>query len=261
MRTTVFHAQALAKLFKKQKVATLQQLKQALGTDVEMTVFRKLKLLDYLSSYSHRGGFYTLPGIPKFDHLGLVSIRGVRFSRFGTLQNTVFTLVRDSDQGYFADELRQLLHVEVKEVLRTLVQQNRLIRERVGMRFWYAASDPAVQQRQRLARRFDERPPDAEVLTPVTPVSDKVKAALVLFVSLLDEKQRRLYAGLESLRLGPGGDRKIAELLGVHSDTVARGRRELLGGDIDSGRVRRAGGGRKALKKKRPKSSQRSGSC
>jgi hypothetical protein len=259
MRTTVFHVQDLAKLFKKQKLATLEQLKQTLGTDVEMTVFRKLKHLGYLSSYSHRGSFYTLPAIPKFDHLGLASIRGVRFSRFGTLGNTVVALVRNSDQGYFADELRQLLHVEVKEVLRTLVQRKRLVREKVGTRFWYAASEPAVKQKQRLARRLDEQPPDAEVL-PEKRVRDEVKAALVLFVSLLDEKQRRLYAGLESLRLGPGGDRKIAELLGVHSDTVARGRRELLGGDIDSGRVRRAGGGRQAIKKKRPKSSKRSGS-
>jgi hypothetical protein len=250
MRTALFHAQDLAKLLKRQKLATLEQLKQALGTDVEMTVFRKLKHLDYLSSYSHRGSFYTLPGIPKFDHLGLASIRGVQFSRFGTLRNTVLTLVQNSDQGYFADELKQLLHVEVKEVLRTLVQQKRLTREKVGTRFWYAASEPAVKQKQRLARRFDEQLPDADVLTLESPpASDEVKAALVLFVSLLDEKQRRLYAGLESLRLGPGGDRRIAELLGVHSDTVARGRRELLGRDIDSGRVRRAGGGRKAVKK------------
>jgi hypothetical protein len=41
---------------------------------------------------------------------------------------------------------------------------------------------------------------------------DVVKAGLVLFYSVLDEKQRRLCAGLESLRRGRGGDRKIAEL-------------------------------------------------
>ena len=34
-------------------------------------------------------------------------------------------------------------------------------------------------------------------------------------LSLLDEKQRRLYAGPESLKLGYGGDRKVAEFLGM----------------------------------------------
>ena len=35
-------------------------------------------------------------------------------------------------------------------------------------------------------------------------VSDELKAAIVLFSSMLDERQRRLYAGLESLKLGYG---------------------------------------------------------
>ena len=80
-------------------------------------------------------------------------------------------------------------------------------------------------------------------------VPDELKAAIVLFYSLLDEKQRRLYAGLEALKLGHGGDRRVAELTGLDPGTVARGRRELLKGDVDTRRVRKAGGGRKAIKK------------
>ena len=37
------------------RVATLAQLKETLGTTGTMTVFRKLKALGYLTSYSHRG--------------------------------------------------------------------------------------------------------------------------------------------------------------------------------------------------------------
>jgi len=37
-----------------------------------------------------------------------------------------------------------------------------------------------------------------------------------------------LYAGLESLKAGHGGDRRLAELTGMDVHTVARGRRELL---------------------------------
>ena len=82
---------------------------------------------------------------------------------------------------------------------------------------------------------------------------DELKAALVLFFSLLDERQRRLYAGLESLKLGHGGDRRIAELLGLDPGTVARGRTQLLTQDVDRERVRREGGGRPPAEKKRRK--------
>jgi hypothetical protein len=40
--------------------------------------------------------------------------------------------------------------------------------------------------------------------------------------------------------------------------TVARGRRELFSGQVEPQRVRCPGGGRKAIEKKRPRSSPRS---
>jgi hypothetical protein len=39
---------------------------------------------------------------------------------------------------------------------------------------------------------------------------DELKAAIILFYGLLDEQQRRLFAGLESIRLGHGGDTSSA---------------------------------------------------
>lgn len=81
---------------------------------------------------------------------------------------------------------------------------------------------------------------------------DELGAALLLFYSLLDEQQRRLYAGLESLRLGHGGDAQLAAFLGLDPHTVARGRQQLLDHDVATGRVRRSGGGRPPVEKKRP---------
>ena len=53
---------------------------------------------------------------------------------------------------------------------------------------------------------------------------EELKAAILLFYSLLDEQQRRLFAGLESIKLGHGGDSVLAEFLGLDPHTVARGR-------------------------------------
>jgi hypothetical protein len=74
-----------------------------------------------------------------------------------------------------------------------------------------------------------------------------------LFVGLLDEKQRRLHAGLESIKQGHGGDKKIARLFDFDVRTVAKGRKELWSGQIELDRIRRAGGGLKSLGKKRLK--------
>jgi hypothetical protein len=60
-----------------ERIATLEHLKAALGTTGTMTVFRRLKALGYLSSYSHRGKYYTLLEIPEFDELGLWSYHSV----------------------------------------------------------------------------------------------------------------------------------------------------------------------------------------
>ena len=82
---------------------------------------------------------------------------------------------------------------------------------------------------------------------------DEMKAAIILFYSLLDEQQRRLYAGLESMKLGHGGDSILAEFLGLDPHTIARGRHQLLDQYVAVGRIRQHGAGRKPVEKKRPK--------
>ena len=84
---------------------------------------------------------------------------------------------------------------------------------------------------------------------------DELKAAILLFYSLLDEEQWRLFAGLESIKLGHGGDSMVAEFLGLDPHTVARGRQQLLDQNVTTGRTRRSGGGRKRAEKKPPTSS------
>ena len=89
MRPLSFDPQTLRKHLLRHKIATLPELKEALGTTVDLTVFRKLKTLDYLSSYTHRGRYYALRQTARFDDAGLWSHDAVWFSRFGTLLATI----------------------------------------------------------------------------------------------------------------------------------------------------------------------------
>jgi len=167
MRPVSFRSDKLRSLLLRSKIATLDELKQALGTSVDVTVFRKLQPLDYLTSYSHRGRYYTLREIARFDDNGLWSQAAVWFSRFGTLLATAEAFVNRSPRGYFADELARALHVEVQDALHQLTQQRRVTREIVSGLYLYTATDRAIQRGQLLTRRTVEAVPtvaDASVL-------------------------------------------------------------------------------------------------
>jgi hypothetical protein len=249
MRPTIFSANLLRQFLRKNRIATLPQLKQLLGTEADITVFRKLKELSYRTSYSHRGSFYTLDEIAAFDKHGLWSFDSIWFSRHGTLVATAETCVTRAPAGYFASELEDILHVPVKEPLLRLVERARIARQTVSGLYLYCAPDPRARQQQWRARQA--LPERVTAGLPPGLVSDELRAAIVLFASTLDEQQRRLYAGLESLQLG--GDRQIAELLHLDPHTVAKGRRQLLAQDVEVGRVRAVGGGRKPVEKKCPR--------
>src|SRR6267154_1896221 len=99
MRPLSFRSDELRSRLLRTKIATLEELKQALGTSVDVTVFRKLKPLDYLTSYSHRGRYYTLHEIARFDDQGLWSHANVWFSQFGTLLASAESFVNRSPRG------------------------------------------------------------------------------------------------------------------------------------------------------------------
>ena len=80
----------------------------------------------------------------------------------------------------------------------------------------------------------------------------KLHHQMNLFLSRLDEQQRRWYVALESKRIGHGGDRLLSQITGMDEKTVRRGRRELDASlaDRPTDRVRLSGGGRLPVEKK-----------
>src|SRR6266704_2915711 len=133
MKPIRFAAERLETLLQDAKVVTLPQLKAALGTTVDLTVFRKLSALPYRTSYSHRGAYYTLDTLAQYDELGLWSYRDIHFSRYGTLLDT------NAPAGCFTEELDALVQVATKDALRLLVQRERLYRRDWEGRYLYCA--------------------------------------------------------------------------------------------------------------------------
>jgi hypothetical protein len=256
MNTQKYQLQILRQFFEKHKIATLDQLRAALGDPARCTMFRKLGDLQYLSSYSHRGKYYTLKSIARFNSQGLWNFDSVWFSRFGNLIQTAEAFVQQSEAGYSATELKEILQVKTKHALAQLVRDGRLRREIFDSIFVYLSAEEPVASQQRQARKdFLHQSPAALIVANPDLATQEAKALLILFCSMLNERQRRLYAGLESLKIGHGGDAYIASLLGMDPHTVARGRKELMSADLTpSDRVRAKGAGRPLQEKKHLKS-------
>lgn len=234
------------------KIATIEELKIALNTQSRMTVFRWLRKMNYISSCSHRGKYYSLQQLAKYNQYGLWIYKTVLFSEYGTLKKTLEILISKSEEGYTASELNKFLNTKVDDALLEL-QKNRIInRKKISGVYVYLSTAPKCAKKQELFRNDSIQYQDGLKICPEV-LMIELKAALIIFFSTLNEKQRRLYAGFESLKVGYGGDTQIAELLNIDKRTVAKGRKELLNGKVDLDTVRETGGGRKQTKKKSQK--------
>jgi hypothetical protein len=162
---------------------------------------------------------------------------------------TIPILVNRSEAGYFASELEQLLNVFVHNAMGKLFKLGRLLREQIGSQYLYLS--PVLARSQFAARKsiLTQATADAESNALTDLDRQELIEHFETFLSLLNEKQRRLYLGLESIRVGHGGDVRIASIAGVNVKTVSRGRHELLSKEIDLTRIRQKGAGRPALKK------------
>ena len=248
MRTETFPTQTVISLLREKTVAELDEILEAFGTASHRTVCRKLVAAGCRSSYSHGGRFYTLDELATYDEHGLWSYQGIRFSRAGTLLATAAGLVEQAPAGWFADELGRIVQVAVHNALGKLVRARRVARERLDGRFLYCSPTPQRRERQLRTRRVMRA--GGSAVPPLDSGDEQIRQATGMLLGVLDERQRRLYAGLESLRHGRGGDGRVAVQLGMAAATVAKGRQQLLSGNYETERVRKPGGGRKALEKK-----------
>jgi hypothetical protein len=75
---------------------------------------------------------------------------------------------------------------------------------------------------------------------------------ITVFLQHLNETQRRWYVGMLSLQPESPTDHILAQVTGLHRQTIRRGRREVLAGlpDVAAPRQRKPGAGRPSAEKK-----------
>jgi len=178
--------------FREKVVMTVEEL-TCLRDWSTVTVRRRLKKWGAHTSYNHNGRYYVLPDVPRFDHHGLWTYEGIRFSKHGTLTRSAVQLVESSEAGMSASELSNLLGYEMHPVLSRLTGSGALRRERYSGRNIYYSTRPRKFTAQNKARGA-RGPVAADVLSG--------EAAIMLLVEKIkspDADVRELAAHVRNL--------------------------------------------------------------
>ena len=137
--------------FRAPRILTLEQLCRKMHAS-RSTVLRRLDEHGYHSSYNRAGKFLTIDEVAEFDARGLWFWKAARFSIHGSLKETVWHLVEDSQQGMTQEELAALLGVRTHNPLLELVEEDWIHRERLGPTFVYV-SHQVTRRREQVRRR------------------------------------------------------------------------------------------------------------
>ena len=178
------------KTFRKKKVMTIPQLQKLLYCSIP-TVRNRLKEWRTYTSYNKNGRYYALHNIPKYGRDGLWKYKGVFFSQYGNMKQTVVHLVKNSEMGLDASAIGKLLGLLPRSFISHFRKVPGLIREKHESIFVYFSDEKDVYQKQKNKREEAAKekelqlPPDADAIIIL---ADRIKNPK----SSIEDSARRL---------------------------------------------------------------------
>lgn len=142
-------------LLQHHRVMDLKSLQKKLEGRSRASLFRDLAVVDYYSSYSHGGKYYTLKTTPVFDSYGLWHFRDIGFSEYGNLKDTIVHFVNSSKHGLKHLDLKDRLKIPVYNTLLDLVNSKQITRMELDGSYLYMSKDVVISKEQLL--KFKEK--------------------------------------------------------------------------------------------------------
>ena len=203
------------RLFKQKKVMTVLELSKQLACSIP-TVRKRLSLWRTYTSYNKNGRYYVLPSVPRFDEHGLWEYRGVRFSRFGTLKQTVIQLVAESDGGLSSSEIGILVGIDPRSFMLQFRDNPELRREKIQGAYIYFTNTAAEYRVQKKTREAAA----AERALPLPSDSE----AIAILVDMLKHPRTTVHESAERLKRKKlaVGEQAIRDLLDYHAITLKK---------------------------------------
>jgi hypothetical protein len=151
----------VGKYLEKIKIFTIDQLASSLNCS---TPSARLKIKQYkaYTSYNHNGRYYTMPRVPRFDKNGLWRYKGIRFSKHGTLKNTVVHLVNNAQAGLTGKQIGDIVGVLPRSFLHHFRHTPGISREKHERLYVYFSDNAEIykHQLQKVSTIFTEAAKD-----------------------------------------------------------------------------------------------------
>jgi hypothetical protein len=181
----------IRKLLVVNSVMSLKQLRSELNDRPRSSLYRDLKTLNLISSFTHTGQYHVLNETARFDQNGLWFFQEVGFSQYGTLKKTLVQITSDSLIGMTHKEMKTLFRIEVQKTLTDLVNTNAITRQLLPSRLYVYLSADQNKAEDQLQRRLAisnrtldiTLPPESiriEILVEVIHAPDRTLDATIL---------------------------------------------------------------------------------
>lgn len=141
----------ITSFIRKRKATTFHEIEEHFKCS-RMTVFRKIRHIQYLTSYNQNGSGVTLIEIPIFNEFGIWEYKKFLFSKWGTIKNTIPNIVDLSLAGLYAKDLEDILKVRVNNHISMCVKNDLIVRNNDFGPPIYLSTKPEVRRSQ-----YDQR--------------------------------------------------------------------------------------------------------
>lgn len=138
------------------KVAQARTLAELFNCS-KRTIFRRLNVHGYLTSYNMNGCVLTLPETPVFNDKGLWIYERAGFSTWKTLIKTIQHVIEGSDAGLTAGECKSILQANVYNHLTTITKSGIIFCDKRSWGSVYYSIDKQIREQQSKNREIKEK--------------------------------------------------------------------------------------------------------
>lgn len=139
-------------LLKKQVVFTLSDLSTIMNISVR-TVQRHLKQWDIIRSYDNNGKYFALRESSQYNKYFIWNYKGIHFSKYGTLKNTLVGVIKNSETGLSAKEIQQIIGLDTRSFLFHYKDSEEIRREKIQGYYVYFSSEISEYNYQLTGRK------------------------------------------------------------------------------------------------------------
>ena len=147
MRPIKIVTQEIVDRIRRYKVIKIKQLIEELNCSA-WTLFNKLKVCGYHTSYNFNGQYITLKEIPVFDENGIWKYRQARFSKWTNVEESISHIVNKSPKGLTPNEITEILQIRTHNQLLKCRKKGLVVSRRYGRNQVYFSADKSISKLQ-----------------------------------------------------------------------------------------------------------------